>query len=127
MSYVAAYQREGFRQSLGNPEGWELDETDKQFGALVYRRGSEIVVVPNVPYNQPVTWRIEATRWQAARARERAAKLRADPFMKPWDAHTISESERNAERLERLAETMERTGKAHSICPVTGDFVPDWP
>src|SRR3546814_17512052 len=45
--YCPAYKREGFRQSLGDREGWVLDEGDKVSGALVYRQGDEVAVVPN--------------------------------------------------------------------------------
>lgn len=124
--YVAAYQREGFRQSLGDPTGWTLNETDQQFGALVYRRGDEVAVVPNVPYNQPVAWRIKEARWQAERQRERVATLKADPFPKPWASHDIKSAEESAARMDALADVMEQTGKHHTINPQTGEFEPTW-
>lgn len=109
--YCPAYKREGFRQSLGDREGWVLDEGDKVSGALVYRKGDEVAVVPNIWYNQPVEWRIEAMLWQAERARNSAERLRKDPFLKDYDRHKIKDHERTASRLEALAAEMQTTGK----------------
>lgn len=108
--YVPAYLREGFRQCLGDPDGWTL-QSESQSGCLVYRRGDETAVVPNIWYNQPVAWRIKAMEFAAERARERAAALRADPFPKAWAADDIRRQEEQARRLDGLAREMARTGK----------------
>ena len=110
-SYCPAYKREGFRQSLGPREGWVLDETDKVFGALVYRKGDDVAVVPDIWYNQPVEWRIKAMLWQAERSRARADKMRNDPFLKDYDRHRIEDAEKTAVRLEELAAKMQATGE----------------
>src|SRR3546814_5907167 len=114
--YCPAYKREGFRQSLGDREGWVLDEGDKVSGALVYRKGDEVAVVPNIWYNQPVEWRIEAMLWQAERARNSAERLRKDPFLKDYDRHKIKDHERTASRLEALAaRSEEHTSELQSL------------
>src|SRR3546814_18170025 len=107
--YCPAYKREGFRQSLGDREGWVLDEGDKVSGALVYRKGEEVAVVPNIWYNQPVEWRIEAMIWPAERARNSAERLGKKPFLKDYDRKKTKDLECTATSLDALAAEMKTT------------------
>lgn len=107
----ASPKPEHFRQSLGDPIGWRLVEGDKTTGTLRYQKGEEIAVVPNIWYNQPVVWRIQAMLWNADRARERIDTLCSDPFPKPWHNQKIASAQAQVKSLEGLAEQMKATGK----------------
>lgn len=113
-NHIPAYQRPGFRQSLGDPEGWILDEEDSRGGSLTYRKGDEIAVVPSIWYNQPVAWRVKAMLYYAERADKSAAVKDAEaasPSGKPWHAAEAAKARADAARLRGLADEMERTGK----------------
>src|SRR3546814_19698108 len=68
-SHVPGYAEINFQQGLDG-DGWEL--VAQPWGRLVYHRAGEFATVPNIHYNQPAAWRIDAFRWQAARTDERA-------------------------------------------------------
>jgi len=116
-SHVPGYAEINFQQGLDG-DGWELDLTatgGRNAARLLYRRGNEWATVPNMPYNQPAVWRIDALRWQADRADERANRLEADPFPKAWDASTIRSARAMATRLREDADELERTGNGRTI------------
>lgn len=120
--YVPTYLDPAFAQSLPEGHGWQFQ--GHRNGGLHYvdpATGAESVV-PNIWYNQPVDWQVRAARWNADRARERAERLRGEPFPKPWIASDIRQQEEMAARLDRLADEMERRGKVLSIDPITGGF-----
>ena len=64
-----------FEQDIPDGE-WSLSVGDRTTPRLVYsnNRGSS-VQVPNVPYNQPIEWRIETMEFYADCADEEALRL----------------------------------------------------
>lgn len=85
---------------LVGPPSVMIEPRDKFASHLVYRRpdGSE-VVVPNVPHNQPIPWRVEYLRWQAERSRDRARSLRGLPFSES----VVDDMTARAEQLDATA------------------------
>lgn len=99
-----------FKQTL--PDGdWVLDLASRASGQLIYveKVTGRTVLVPNVWYNQPVEWRIEVMRFYAERSAGNAFKLRQQ--REPWAQTEAANSERQADRLNALADEMTRTGK----------------
>lgn len=124
-AHVPGYAEINFQQGLDGDD-WELDLAASKAqgrGLLIYRRGEEWASVPNIHYNQPATWRVEALRWQADRCDERAARqdeLARDPFMHHHAAH----NRKQAISLRNEAERLAREGNGKTIAadlPVEGE------
>src|SRR3546814_6157493 len=87
-SHVPGYAEINFQQGLDG-DGWEL--VAQPWGRLVYHRAGEFATVPNIHYNQPAAWRIDALRWQADRNDERARSHDEAAGREPWRAHRSEE------------------------------------
>lgn len=99
-----------FQQSVPKNGSWELTAGDKRSSHLQYGNGSETLLVPNIWYNQPVQWRIEAMHFYAARFREGAQALRKFPA-NSRNLERAAFNDRQARRLDDLADHMAATGK----------------
>src|SRR3546814_8976760 len=69
-SHVPGYAEINFQQGLDG-DGWEL--VAQPWGRLVYHRAGEFATVPNIHYNQPAAWRIDALR----RSEEHTSELQS--------------------------------------------------
>src|SRR3546814_14718408 len=84
----------------------------------------EFATVPNIHYNQPAAWRIDALRWQADRNDERARSHDEAAGREPWRAHEAKMAREQAARLRAMADAMERDGNGRKIAADTG--LPPW-
>lgn len=101
-----------FHQSLPLPvEDLVLLQGSKRTNNLLYQDNTtdKQYLVPNIWYNQPVDWRIEAIQWSADRAADKAAVIRAekDRF---WEG-SYRDMVALSKRLQVMADEMKRTRK----------------
>lgn len=118
MSHTICCMRSDFSQALDFTRPHTLlTENSKRSGNLEYRYDDtgESTLVPNIWYNQTYQVRVEAIRWDAKLADERAAQYdRNPPFgMHPDAAADIARRYRErATRIRAEADKMEVAGKA---------------
>jgi len=82
MSAATLEARPAFAQSVDVERPHELlTENARRSGTLVYRYTDtgEMVTVPNVPYNQPATTRVEVMRYHADQEVEKAGRMQKYP------------------------------------------------
>src|SRR3546814_17277412 len=84
----------------------------------------EFATVPNIHYNQPAAWRIDALRWQADRNDERARSHDEAAGREPWRAHEAKMAREQAARLRAMADDMERDGNGRTIA--ADPVLPPW-
>src|SRR3546814_5817669 len=121
-SHVPGYAEIMFQQGLDG-DGWDL--VAQPWGRLVYHRAGEFATVPNIHYNQPAAWRIDALRWQADSNDERARSHDEAAGREPWRAHEAKMAREQAARLRAMADAMERDGNGRTIA--ADPVLPPWP
>lgn len=121
-THTPANQVIPFAQGLDRTRPLTLVPGQKRKGSLVWRYddSQELVTVPDIWYNQPVEWRIEAATWQVKAIREAHSQRKANPPAdmnagtfytagEAWQAALTEDLQRIA-ALEALISQMQATG-----------------
>ncbi|MBU6355792.1 MAG: hypothetical protein KJS79_03535 [Rhodospirillales bacterium] len=119
---TATHEQPRFMQSIP-PGEWKLAQGNSaSAGQLIYANPEgQRVAVPNIWYNQPVEWNIEAMLFYARRAEEQAVRLEAEAANPPLGAedpdwhrrehlHRAADARDVAARCLRLADRMQEEG-----------------
>lgn len=96
-----AYLHPDFQQSIPKSATIRLIEGDEKSSTLLWEDKGTRYFVPNVPYNQPIEWRIDYYQTMAGIYRQSADELRHRPEM----AKTALES---AARYQSVADDRKR-------------------
>lgn len=109
---IAPYEDCRFTQCVDRDQPLLLVQGNKKTGTILWRNTTtgEEFLTPNIWYNQPVEWRIEAMNFESEQARKIALKLRIEKAYRGWREDADAAVERSIRCL-NLAEEMARTGK----------------
>ncbi len=99
-----------FAQAVPSDRPFRMVEGTIRTGLLVYEDTTgQRVSVPNIWYNQPVEWRINAALFYADCAHETVERFRASRIA--WQRDMAQRAAKSEARLRALADEMRNSGK----------------